>query len=322
MNRSFCLAACLALTLAGTGAAPAQAAPDTLERALYADPAPSAFGPGKRLPPQAIVLVPLMLQSIPLASISPALLERAVRDAADVGREDDDAEAIAESDGAARVRLLLAAGFSPVPLSEDAAVAALSAPDRALASELLARGMLHSGSRTGNAHVLLAAVAWRRADLLPQLLQLGYDPNLRSGGDPSPVDYAIQLGAVDELAVLLDGGGRMEADVRDAHGGVLDRAVASNNEAMLRLVTGKLGRHLEQVCVPDTKMLVHTVMHASPVYWRLLRHEGFATDAKACPGQAERVTAALAADASQHTAGPVEDNLRKRVPRLGVRDDS
>jgi hypothetical protein len=36
------------------------------------------------------------------------------------------------------------------------------------------------------------------------------DPNLRSAGNPSPVEFAVKLGAAAELDALLAGGGRLE----------------------------------------------------------------------------------------------------------------
>ncbi len=201
------------------GANPLAGMPSALERALYVTASGTTYKRGSRLPPFAGAMVPLLLnhivkvQKVPLTSIRWKPLELALQDAAE---SDDDADVEGEADNAARVRLLVAAGFSPRSLSEAAAAAALAIPDKGLASELLDRGMLRMGPAQARsaptAKILLTAVAWRRADLLPRLLELGYDPNLRSGSNPSPVELAIQLGAQDELDALLAGGGRVASE--------------------------------------------------------------------------------------------------------------
>jgi len=202
--------------LLSQGADPLIGTPSALERALYVTASGSTYKRGSRLPPQSAVMVPLLLahivkvQKIPLASIRWKPLEQALQDAAE---SDDDADLEGEADNAARVRLLVAAGFSARSLSEAASAAALAVPDKALAVELLDRGMLRMGpaqARASSAKILLTAVAWRRADLLPRLLELGFDPNLRSAGNPSPVELAIQLGAMAELDALLAGGGHVD----------------------------------------------------------------------------------------------------------------
>jgi hypothetical protein len=211
--------------LLGQGANPLVGMPSALERALYVTASGTTYKRGSRLPPQSYVMVPLLLnhivkvQKVSLASIRWKPLELALQDAAE---SDDDADVEGEADNAARVRLLVAAGFSPRSLSEAAAAAALAIPDKGLASELLDRGMLRMGPAqarsAATAKILLTAVAWRRADLLPRLLELGYDPNLRSGNNPSPVELAIQLGAQDELDALLAGGGRVETETSQPAG--------------------------------------------------------------------------------------------------------
>ena len=203
--------------LLSQGADPLVGKPSALERALYVTASGSSYKRGSRLPPQSVVMVPLLLghivkvQKISLASIRWKPLEQALQDAAE---SDDDADLEGEADNAARVRLLIAAGFSARSLSEAASAAALAVPDKALAVELLDHGMLRMGPAQARsaptAQILLTAVAWRRADLLPRLLELGFDPNLRSGGHPSPVEYAIQLDAMEELDALLAGGGHVD----------------------------------------------------------------------------------------------------------------
>lgn len=165
------------------------------------------------LPAQAPVLLPLLLKHIvtvqrhPLATIPGWPLEQAVR-AAD------------KPDGAARVRLLLQAGFDATDLSNIAAATALGAPDRALAVELLDRGML--GGKTTDAKeqdgILRAAVAARRADVLPRLLKLGLDPNHHDDKGRSAVDDAVAQGAAAELAILVAAGGRIDATASNGGG--------------------------------------------------------------------------------------------------------
>jgi hypothetical protein len=203
--------------LLSEGADPLAGTPSALERALYVTASGSSYKRGSRLPPQAPVMVPLLLnhiakvQKISLASIRWKPLEQALQDAAE---SDDDADLEGEADNAARVRLLVAAGFSARSLSEAASAAALAVPDKSLAVELLDRGMLRMGPAQAraapSAKILLTAVAWRRADLVPRLLELGFDPNLRSAGNPSPVEFAVKLGATAELDALLAGGGHLE----------------------------------------------------------------------------------------------------------------
>jgi hypothetical protein len=303
------------------GADPLAGYPSALQNSLYGKSEGDANS-GKPLPAHAAVIVPLLVhhivhvQKTPLTDIPVDLLGLAILDASDQWEKE-----ASTAHGAARVRLLLRAGFSPAGLSERDAAAVLQAPDRALAGELLDRGMLRSTpgqARAGDARVLLTAVGWRRADVLPRLLQLGFDPNLRNDTDPSPVDAAIAQGAVDELKVLLAGGGRIDATARDAQGGVLDRAVGSGSAAMLRMVSGNVEPRLDQVCLPDTAVLVDTVLQAPDAYWRLLRKQGFATDDKACPGQAERVVLALAHEPAPVLAGWIGVNLRTRLPELGT----
>jgi len=205
--------------LLSQGANPLAGTPSALERALYVTTSGSGYKRGSRLPPQSAVMVPLLtrhivkVQKISLESIRWKPLEQALQDAAE---SDDDADLEGEADNAARVRLLVAAGFNARNVSEAASAAALAVPDKALAVELLDRGMLRMGPAKARsaptAKILLTAVAWRRADLLPRLLELGFDPNLRSGGNPSPVEFAIQLGAQEELDALLAGGGRVEME--------------------------------------------------------------------------------------------------------------
>jgi hypothetical protein len=166
---------------------------------------------------------------------------------------------------------------------------------------------------------LLAAVKLHRTDLLPRLLEAGFDPNLRGGGAPSPVDAAIASGAVEELGLLLAGGGRVDTKARDARGaGVLDLAVASGSEAMLRQVDPHLAQRLDRVCLPDTEKLVDIVLQAPDTYWELLRRQGFATDNRACPGLRRRVLKALADAPGRVVAGWLGDNLRTRLPQLGA----
>ena len=207
--------------LLSQGADPLVGTPSALERSLYLTTSGMVYKRGTRLPPHAAAMLPLLVrhivkvQKVSLNSIRWKPLEQALQDAAET---DDDAGVEGEADNAARVRLLVAAGFSARNLSEAASAAALAVPDRALAGELLDRGMLRMSPEQARsaptAKILLTAVAWRRADLLPRLLELGFDPNLRSGGNPSPVEYAIQLDATEELDALLAGGGRVDMEPR------------------------------------------------------------------------------------------------------------
>jgi ankyrin repeat protein len=300
------------------GADPLAGDPSALQRALYGG-AGLEFEPDYRgggLPKQAPVLVPLLLKHIvevqkkPLAALDPSPLDEA-------------AEKVARPGGAARMRLLLDAGFPADGLSERAATVIFATRDRALANTLLDQGMLRSAPEraraAGTDSLLRWAVQEGHGDLLARLMQLGYDPNGRSGTGRSAVDEAIALGAAADLATLLAGGGRIDTAARDAQGGgVLDFAVASGNEAVLRQVTGNLAVRLNHVCLPDPQALVKTVRNAPNAYWDLLRRQGFATDGKACPDMAQRVVKALVDTPSRVTAGWLGENLRVRLPQLGV----
>lgn len=306
--------------LLGMGADPLKGTTSALERALYVERYPaeyvSEYGVGRRLPPQATVVLPLLVNHIvtvqkqSLAQMTE--LTRALQDPVD-------------ADGAARVRLLLSVGFPARDIDAATGANAFTAQDRALAGELLDRGMFTQAPGQPRADtsaiVLLKAVDARRTDLLPRLLKMGFDPNLRRGGDPSPVDHAIRLGAADALAMLLAAGGRIDYTVRDARGGALDQAVASRSEAMLRQVSGNPARSLGATCVPDSEALTTLVLNAPDGYWNLLRQQGFGGDAKACPDQARRVIMTLADTPSRILAGWSGNNLRVRLPQLGSRGD-
>jgi ankyrin repeat protein len=304
------------------GADPRAGAALPLQRALYAYPSATSYGDGDPLPQHVAVILPLLLTHIvnvnktPLDDIPGNPLGIAVRNAGNRY-----AKGQARADGAARVRLLLNAGFSARALDKTDAVKALAAPDRTLAAELLDHGMLRGGPvKSGyprSAEVLVAAVVWHRADILPRLLKLGFDPNFRSEDGRNPVDVAIEQGAVPELAALIAGGGRIDTAFRDASGGLLDRAVASRSAAMLGQMTGNLAQRLERVCLPDTDVLVDLVLTAPDAYWALLRKQGFATDDQACPGLAARVVTALAEERPRILAGWIGTNLYARLPQLG-----
>jgi hypothetical protein len=214
------------------GANPLAGAPCALEHALYRKNYADEPVNRSRLPAQASVIVPLLARHIvqvhktPLGAIAWSPLELAVRDAALAGSGTDDghdpaSDAMIEADAAARVRLLVAAGFKAADLSEVAAAAAIGVSDLELAGELLDQGMLRSAPGkvrpAAQARVLLSAVAWRRTDLLPRLLKMGFDPNLRSAPNPSAVDYAIRLGAADALAILLGRARRDTAPGESTH---------------------------------------------------------------------------------------------------------
>ena len=113
--------------LLSQGADPLAGLPSALERALYVTSSGAAYRRGSRLPPNATVMLALLLhhivkvQKIALTSIRWKPLEQALQDAAE---SDEDAGVEGEADGSARVRVLLDAGFSARNLSEAAAAAA------------------------------------------------------------------------------------------------------------------------------------------------------------------------------------------------------
>ncbi|MBI3729937.1 MAG: SEL1-like repeat protein [Burkholderiales bacterium] len=263
-------------------------------------------------------MLPLLLEHIArvnkgsLSSIMPAALEEAVLSA--------DTE-----QGARRVRVLVAAGFSAQGLSAQAVRSAIDSPDRELAGFLLEHGMLSlaAGQTRATADVvaLLAAIDRKRIDLVRRMLELGFDLNTHFEDMPSPVELAITRSDTDMLAMLLDKGGRIDTGYRDKNGsGVLDRAVAANNVAILKLVTGNGQLRLNEVCLPATRMLAQTVLDTSDQYWALLRNQGLMAETTPCRGMVERLINYLSERRERPLRGWIAERLGQRLKQIGARE--
>ena len=218
----------------------------------------------------------------------------------------------------ARVRKLLDAGASMDHLDRDAIDAAFSAPDRSLASLLIQ----HSPrDKAGEPRLLFVAIRTGRPDLLPAILARGEDPNqrskLRSGGmQPSAVDYAISQGNVEALKVLLAHGGVIDTSTAMSWGTALDRAVASLDADMLRVVSKDFSLALKQVCLASQAHLAKVVLESPASYWSLLRKHGFASGS-ACAGVQEKLVLHLSGTPDLLLEGWVGQQLAERLPQLG-----
>ncbi|KQW88635.1 hypothetical protein ASC94_24880 [Massilia sp. Root418] len=217
-----------------------------------------------------------------------------------------------------RVRKLLDAGASLEHLSRDAIDAAFAAPDRSLAALLVQRS---APAEAGEPRFLFFAIRTGRTDLLPSILARGEDPNqrtaLRDGSaQPSAVDYAISQGRTEALAVLLAHGGVIDTSTVQPWGTALDRAVASLNADMLRMVSKDFTLPLQQACLKASAQLARVVLESPASYWSLLREHRFATGST-CAGIQERLALHLAETRGQLLEGWVGQQLAERLPQLG-----
>ena len=229
----------------------------------------------------------------------------------------------------ARVRKLLDAGASVQGWGRNAVAAAFAAPDRGLATLLIKRGLLDETAEDGAApdaaepRFVFVAIDEGRADLLPAILAHGEDPNRRGtktggGAQPNAVDYAISQGNVEALEALRAHGGQIDMAGGQPWGTALDRAVASLNPDMLRVVSKDYALPLQQACLPSKAQLAKVVLEAPPGYWTLLREHGFG-QGEACAGMQERLVLHLSGRPDVLLAGWLGQQLVERLPQLGQR---
>lgn len=232
----------------------------------------------------------------------------------------------------ARVRKLLDAGASARGLRRDAVAVAFAAPDRGLATLLIKHGLLDdaaggdAGKSAAEPRFVFVAIDEGRADLLPAILAHGEDPNqrgTRANGDtlPNAVDYAISQGNVEALGVLRSFGGVIDMAGGQPWGTALDRAVASLNPDMLRVVSKNYALPLNQVCLPSHALLAKVALEAPAGYWALLREHGFGQGG-ACAGMRERLALYLSERPERLLAGWLGQHLVERLPQLGPRRES
>ena len=226
-----------------------------------------------------------------------------------------------------RVRKLLDAGANSRGLSRNALDRAFSAPDRGVAALLVQRGSKgQDGAGTdGKSHFVFFAIRAGREDLLPEILA-HEDPNRRDklgehNVQPSAVDFAISQGNMAALKVLLAHGGVIDTSSVQPWGTALDRAVASLDADMLRVVTRDFSVPLKQVCLKYPASLAKVVLEAPASYWALLRKHGFATGS-ACAGIQQRLALHLSATPGQLLEGWLGQQLADRLPQLGPRRES
>jgi len=219
-----------------------------------------------------------------------------------------------------RLRKLLDAGASVDGLSGRAVDAALRAPDREVATLLIRHGLLRKPD--GGPNFLSFAVSAGRADLLPVMIAQGRDPNHREKVrddffQPSAVEYAISLGKMEELKILLAHGGVIDTSTGQRWGTALDLAIASLNADMLRMVSKDFALPLNKACLKANGQLARVVLESPASYWKLLRDHGFASD-NSCAGTQERLALHLSESRNVVLEGWMGEQMVERLPQLAV----
>lgn len=232
-----------------------------------------------------------------------------------------------------RLRKLLAAGASVQDLGGRAIDAAFRAPDREVATLLIKHGLLHRSGNSGSGvdaefgpNFLALAIGAGRSDLLPEIIAQGRDPNHRERMrnetvQPSAVEYAISLGKVEALKVLLAHGGVIDMSSAQRWGTALDLAVASLNADMLRLVSKDFSLPLKNACLKANGQLARVVLEAPASYWDQLREHGFGSDSS-CAGSQERLALHLSEARNVLLDEATGQHLVERLPQLGSGRDS
>lgn len=178
------------------------------------------------------------------------------------------------------VELLLDAGFSPanvVGVSPEVVFATLPA---ALVVRMVEGGLpLHTewGDGGSTSPLVPALHAAEPSPLVRALLERGVDPDARDALGHSPLDYAIRLGSLPMVELLVAAG----ADPAPADAAVLAALVMDDSHRKLRDWVARHGRlSLPQYC-PDAKQLgwLLTIDDAS---WQRMRDAGLAQNAGAC----------------------------------------
>lgn len=259
------------------------------------------------------------LQKKSLAAMRHSLVEDVLKDATSIDKS--------------RLRKLLDAGASVQGLSGRAIDAAFRAPDREVAHLLIKSGLLRKSESSGAAvdagpgpDFLSFAISADRVDLLPEMIAQGRDPNHREKMrkdflQPNAVEYAISLGKMDALKVLLAHGGVIDTSTAQRWGTALDRAVASLNVDMLRMVSKDFSLPLNKVCLKASGQLARVVLESPASYWNLLREHGFAGDSS-CAGAQERLALHLSETRDLLLDGWMGQQLVEHLPQLGPGRDT
>lgn len=116
--------------------------------------------------------------------------------------------------------------------------------------------------------------------------------------------------------MLLAHGGVIDTSTVRPWGTALNRAVASLNAEMLRMVSKDFSLPLKQVCLPSHVQLAKVVLESPASYWTLLREHGFATGS-ACDGIQARLALYLSETPELLLEGWVGQQLVERLPQIG-----
>ncbi|MFZ2269549.1 MAG: ankyrin repeat domain-containing protein [Azonexus sp.] len=211
----------------------------------------------------------------------------------------------------ATVAALLQAGVPLTGLDSTALASAVHSADPGLVGLLLDHGLpLDEGPPADGRPVrplLIEALAGKRPDLLPRLLQAGANPNLPDATGHTAVAWAVALGDDAALDTLLAGGGRFELAVADREkSSLLELALISPNEKMLARLPG--AADLSGVCLQEGASLRHVVLDSSDAFWAGLLGRGLGRPAEhgACAALeplAERLLSAMLAEPASFAAG-------------------
>lgn len=223
------------------------------------------------------------------------------------------------------VAALLQAGVPLTGLDSTALLSAVRSADHGLVGLLLDHGLrldearLPAGGRPVRP-LLIEALAGKRPDLLPRLLQAGANPNLPDATGYTAVAWAVALGDPSALDALLAGGGRFEVAVADrGKRSLLELAVASPNEEILPRLPG--AADLSGVCLKEGASLRHVVLESSDAFWAALLGQGLGRPDEhgACAAQepfAERLLSAMLAEPASFAAGWRGTRLNGRLRDL------
>lgn len=221
----------------------------------------------------------------------------------------------------ATIKALVGSGFAANKLGAQNIAYAMQIKDRGLIDFLIAQGALKSeGSSTlAEAYSMLLEVALvaNREDLLPILLAAGLDPNVRLvASELTPTEYAIKNGYTSALKLFVKQFAIPTSSGKQEWGTVLDLAVMSQNEDVLRLMTNEYATQLTQVCLPDTTMLTEVLLESSDQYWATLIKHGFGSNVNGCDKMIDRFVIALGGMQELQQVGWVGQQLTQRIMNL------
>ncbi|QEL54887.1 ankyrin repeat domain-containing protein [Chromobacterium paludis] len=218
------------------------------------------------------------------------------------------------------VNALLAAGLSVPPLDGLTLADALRVDDPKVMQALFDQGLRVRERESGDVPVLV--VARKRHDLMARLLDAGANPNLHDGFGMSAVAWAVRLGDVQGLDLLLAKGGKLDDAVKGKPMAVLhELAVRSGSAAMLARL-GWASASLAPLCFAGQWDLEALVLESDDARWSWLLRQGFgkASGADCSKSSAsERLLISLLADKDSYEAGWSGARLTKRLPQLARR---